>query len=329
MRIGRRDFLTGMGLAGGALGMGTLGPAALGIGEARAEGLPQNIDFIIPYGPGGGFDQYVHAILPAFQDQLPDSISIRAENVEGASGAKGANQLARATPDGSTIAIVNVPGIIIVQLRGGLSFDVGGLTWLCNMGNDPYGLAVPAKSPLKSIADLRALGRKRPVTFTGVGPAGAAYSATRIGAHLLGFEAEIISGYKGTNDYIVAAVRGDGDATVGSLTALSQFHDSGMIRVLATFEKHSSIPGAEDATTLGQPDLAKITQLRPVAGPPKLPQDIAARLSRYLINAMNDPKVAEWAKANRANLQPSDATTTKRLIEEQVAFMNVWKKYIN
>lgn len=320
MMIGRRDVMAG-GLALAGMGMVD--------GLARAAAFPErDISFIIPYGPGGGFDQYVRAVIPALNARVPKGVSVLPTNVEGAGGAKAANQIYRTKPDGYTISIINVPGIIILQAQGGLSFDAAKLNWLCNMGSDPYGLAVPAKSPLRTIDDFRALSKKRKIKFTGVGPAGTSYSATKISAALLGFDAEIITGYKGTNDQIVAAIRGDGDCTLGSLTALSQFHDSGMVRVIATFEKHSSIPGAEDATTLKQPDLAKINQLRPVAAPPKLPAEIRQYLSKLLVDAMNDPKVVAWAKANRANLQPYDAETTDRLFQEQVAFMNQWKKYI-
>jgi tripartite-type tricarboxylate transporter receptor subunit TctC len=320
MQIGRRDFIAGMALAGSGLGI----PPA----QATASFPAKDISFIIPYAPGGGFDEYVRAVVPAMQARLPNPVNVLPLNIEGAAGARGATQLYQARPDGYTISIMNVPGIVIMQIQGGLHFDLNALTFLCNMGVDAYGIAVPKNSPLKSMADLQKLAKTRPIKFPCIGPAGTAYSATRIGAHLLGFEAQIIPGYKSSSDYIVATIRGDGDVIVASLAAMSQFIDSGMIRVLATFEEHSSIPGAEDATTLKLPDLVKVTALRPVTAPPNLPPEVAAQLSTCLINAMKDPKVIAWAKANRANLQPDDAETTKRLFQEQVAFITTWKKYI-
>ena len=59
------------------------------------------------------------------------------------------------------------------------------------------------------------------VKFTSTGPASTAYSATKIATSLLGIRSQIIAGYKGTNDYVVAAMRGDGDAAICSLTALA------------------------------------------------------------------------------------------------------------
>ena len=176
---------------------------------------------------------------------------------------------------------------------------------------------------------MRALGRRRPVKFTCIGPAGTAYSATRIGAKLLDIPSRVIAGYKGTNDYIVAAMRGDGDAAVASITALAQFRASGLIRVLASFEAQTSMPGVPDAAALGQPELADIVQLRPVAGPPGLPEPVAAGLSAGLVQALRDPAVQAWAKRNNANLQPDDAAETRRLLEGQQRFIARWKDYLS
>jgi tripartite-type tricarboxylate transporter receptor subunit TctC len=320
MDFDRRTFVAGAaGLAGSALLPGI----------ARAASFPnRDITFMIPYGPGGGFDDYVRAVMPAMQSRVPKGVNVLPTNVEGAGGARAANQIYRAKPDGYTISIINVPGIIILKAQGGLNYDPLELSWLCNMGRDAYAIVVPAKSPLKTVADLRALSKKRPLKFTGVGPAGTSYSATKISAELLDFDAKIITGYKGTNDQLVAMIRGDGDCSLVPLTTIAQFQDGGLVRPIVTFEEHSSVPGAEDATTLKQPDLAKIGILRPVAAPPKLPAAERQYLSKLLIDAMNDPRTVAWAKTNRANLKPDDTEATNRLFQGQVEFLAKWKKFL-
>jgi tripartite-type tricarboxylate transporter receptor subunit TctC len=315
----RREILAGL-AACGTIPLGS---------KARAASFPsKDITIIIPYAAGGGFDSYIRAMLPSLQARLPDPVKAVPENVDGAGGAKAMNELWRARPDGSTIGVLNVPGILILREQGGLGLDPAKLTWLCNMGTDPYGLVVPASSPVKSIADLQALSKQRPVKFTTVGPASTSYSATRIAANLLGLNVQLIAGYRGTNDYVVAAVRGDGDAAIASLTALAQFRASNLVRVLATFEEHSSVPGAQDATTLKLPDLVNITQLRPLAGPPRIPADIAAELSKLLMTALRDPKVQAWAAANSANLTPDGPEETVSLLQKQTQFVGQWKKYL-
>jgi tripartite-type tricarboxylate transporter receptor subunit TctC len=315
----RRDWLCGA--AASAV------VSSVGARRAMASELAgRDISFVIPYASGGGFDAYVRAVIPALQKRL--DLRVLPDNVDGAGGAKAANLLFRAKPDGATISVVNIPGALILQQQGGLGFDLSRLSWLCNMGRDAYGLMVPTDSPLQSIDDLRARGRIRPIKFTCIGPAGTAYSATRIGTQLLDIPARVIAGYKGTSDYLVGAIRGDGDAAVASLTGLSQFLASGLIRVLATFETTGSLPGVPDATVLGVPELAEIVQLRPVAGPPGLPVPLAQTLSDGLVQALRDPAVVAWARRNNANLQPDDAAATVLLLEQQARFITRWKDYL-
>ncbi|HLZ68247.1 MAG TPA: tripartite tricarboxylate transporter substrate-binding protein [Aliidongia sp.] len=320
-RMQRRLFLLGAaGLAAGAVlrfGRNSLGAGAVG---------GRDVSFVIPYAPGGGFDAYVRAVIPALQEAL--GVRVLPDNEDGAGGARAANLLHRARADGSTISVVNVPGVLILQRQGTLGFDLLELSWLANMGRDSYGLMVPADSSVRSLDDLRALGRRRPVKFTCIGPAGTGYSATRIGAHLLDIPARVIAGYKGTNDYVVAALRGDGDAAVASLTALNQFQAAGLIRILATFEASGTLPGVPDATALGLPELAQIVQLRPIAAPPGLPAADAATLSDALVRALRDPSVLAWAQRNHANLTPDDAVETRRLLVQQKRFVERWKDFL-
>lgn len=321
--------VTGIDGPGSDLGRRTMlaasGMALLAACTAKPAKRP-DIDFIIPYAPGGGFDSYVRTVLPPLQRQL--GVQVRPDNIDGAGGARAANMLYRTKADGSTISIVNIPGTMILQQQGGLGFDLAKLTWLANMGRDSYGLVIAANSPLKTIDDLRALGRRRTVQFPCVGPAGTGYSATKIGTHLLGVPSHVISGYKGTNDYIVAVMRGDGDAAIASLTAIHPFLQAGTVRLLCTFEEKGSVPGVPDATMLGQPDLASIIQLRPIAAPPGLPDDLKAAYSKALVTAMRDPVVTAWAKKKHASLAPDDAAETAKLLQTQAQFIARWKDVI-
>ena len=62
----RRDFIAAS------------GAAAMAVTPARsAAAFPQkNISFIIPYGPGGGFDSFARAVAPAMQTYLPRRVYV-------------------------------------------------------------------------------------------------------------------------------------------------------------------------------------------------------------------------------------------------------------
>ncbi|MGC1304842.1 MAG: tripartite tricarboxylate transporter substrate-binding protein [Caulobacteraceae bacterium] len=288
----------------------------------RASANP-DVDFIIPYAPGGGFDSYVRAVMPALQQAL--HAQVIPQNVDGGGGVRAAQQLYRARPDGATISVVNIPGIMILQRQGGLNLDLSRLSWIANMGRDAYALMVSASSSIRTIDDLRALGRQRKVKFTCVSSAGMAYSATRIGARLLGISSEIITGYRGTNDYIVAAARGDGDACIASVASIATYMKANAVRVLCTFEKQSSLPGVPDATSLGLPELVDLAQFRAIAGPPGMAAATVTRLSVAFVKALQDPAVLDWAARNHANLTPDGALETRRILQDQARFITRWK----
>lgn len=315
MSLDRRSLLCGGGLALAATAC------------SRGGGMSNpDVDFIIPYAPGGGFDSYVRAVIPSLQQTL--HAQVIPQNVDGGGGVRAAQQVFHAKPDGQTISVVNVPGVDILHAQGGLDFDPAQLTWIANMGRDSYALLVSATSPIHTLDDLRALGRKRPVKFTCVSSAGTAYTATKVGAHLLGVPSAIITGYRGTNDYIVAAMRGDGDATIASLASIANFIKAGGVRVILTFEQKSTIPGAIDATALNLPELTQIAQFRPIAGPPGLAPAIVQRYSSAFVTALNQPAVQDWARKNHASLTPDDAAATQRMLQDQARFVARWKDLI-
>ena len=69
------------------LSAAALGAAMALSGGALAADFPnKNITFIIPYGPGGGFDTYVRKIAPLIAKHLPNKVNVLPKNVTGAGG---------------------------------------------------------------------------------------------------------------------------------------------------------------------------------------------------------------------------------------------------
>jgi tripartite-type tricarboxylate transporter receptor subunit TctC len=294
-----------------------------------AGAFPQkDIAFIIPYSAGGGFDNYVRAIAPVMERYLPHKVSIVPTNVPAGGGTRGTNELYRAKPDGYTIAIFNIPGMFVLQERGGAEYDLAKVTWLGSIGRDHYGIGVGQSSPLKSVADLQALAKTRPIKFTTTGPEATAYAATEIAADLLGLKYQMIGGYKGSNDYVVAAIRGDGDAVITALPLLRRMQAGGELRILADFEAKSTVNGAADATQLKEPELAEIVLERLIGAPPVLPADIAATLSAALAKAVADPEIKSWAAKSGSELAWDPPERAADILKDQAKFYQKWKKYL-
>jgi len=321
--ITRRELIAAAGLAAPSLMI-----ARSGFGAAAFPTRP--INFIIPYAPGGGFDVYVRLIGPVMEKYLPNKVSLVPVNIAAGGGSRGVAQLYRSKPDGYTIGILNIPGMFILQQQQGTSaYDLAKFSWIGTMGEgERYAISVGAKSPLKSYADLKALSAKRPVKFSVTGPEGTAYAATMIGTQLLGLRPQLISGYKGSVDYVVAAIRGDSDAVIAALPTTLRFVRGGQIRVLASFETHTSVPGVPDATSLGKPELDQISVERLIGAPPGLPAAQQNVLAAALAKALADPVVVKWAKENDLIMVPRAPDATAKLVAEQRAFFDKWRKYL-
>ena len=265
-------------------------------GPAAAADFPQkNIEFIIPFGPGGGFDRTVRAIAPFMEKQLGGKISVLPRNVPGAGGKRGMATLYRAKPDGYTISIANIPGAAIPGLTGeAVEYDIDKLTWIARLATEEYILAVQAKSPLRSIEDLRKLGR--PVKMPSTDFGSTAYAGMAIFGEMLKFPIQHLTGYKGTNDYIVAVVRGDGDATTGPVSTMQKFIESGDMRALFTTEEKSSVKGVPTIAELGHPELTGLGVDRFVVGPPGLPAAVVKALSDAMARAVQDPALQAIAE---------------------------------
>jgi tripartite-type tricarboxylate transporter receptor subunit TctC len=313
------SILQRRGLVAGAAAM-----AAVCARPARADYPAGNVNFVIPDSPGGNFDLETRTVSRAMQAFLPGRPNLNPVNVTGAGGGRGTVQIYHARPDGSTIGVFSVPGVCVLQQRGNAGFDLAQCSWIGRMGHDHHGLVVAADSPIRTFDDLMALSRERVVKFTSSGPASSGYNATLIATKMLGIRAQVITGYAGSNEFVVAVVRGDGDAALTSLPILRRMAKAGLVRILATTEEHTEIPGAMDATTLGKPELAKLSTERLIGGPPKLPRDVVEMLSGALTRALADPEVIAWGHNADADLSGASPTEAAEIVAQQAAFIAEW-----
>jgi tripartite-type tricarboxylate transporter receptor subunit TctC len=312
--LSRRKFIPG------AVAFGAV---CSGFGPAEAAGYPgQTINFLIPYGPGGSFDSYGRKFSVLLQQNLPSQVNVEPINTPGAAGKEAIFQLLQDPPDGYNISLINIPGILIGKKTGNLQID--NLTWIANLGRDSYGLAVAKNSSVQTVADLQALGAKRTLKFSSTGAGSTDYFATKVFAASLGFKVSLVSGYNDSPNSVVAVTRGDVDAVVHSLATLKQLEASGLVKIIFVFQKKSPIPGVEDATSIGKPDLGEIFQWRPVVGPSGLPPNIVATLSSALVKATKSPSAISWAAGLGTTLYPLDQAGTLSMIETQKALIKKW-----
>ena len=283
----------------------------LAIPGAVAKYPEKTITFIIPYKPGGGFDTYVRALAPILEKRL--KVTVVPKNMPGAGGRKGATYLYKSKPDGYRISIMNLPGKAIAAIQGkkGVGYDIRKFTWLGQIASDSYVIAVAGKSKIKSIADLKKLGRA--VKTAGTGKGATSYVVSQIAANILGLKVKLVTGYKGSSGMSIAVIRGDTDIAFFAYRSYSKFAKSGDLRAIAALDE-------KGAAMLGKPGLSKLRIHRLVAAPPGLPAAIKKTLEDALFASINDAGFKKWAKKARRPLAALKGKASEKLIDGLVTF---------
>ena len=300
-------MLARIGLGAIALAIAT----TLAIPGAVAKYPEKTITFIIPYKPGGGFDTYVRALAPIMEKRL--GVTVVPKNIPGAGGRKGATYLYKSKPDGYRISIMNLPGKAIAAIQGkkGVGYDIRKFTWLGQIASDSYVIAVAGKSKIKSIADLKKLGRV--IKTAGTGKGATSYVVSQIAANILGLKVKLVTGYKGSSGMSIAVIRGDTDIAFFAYRSYSKFAKSGDLRAIAALDE-------KGAAALGKPGLSKLRIHRLVAAPPGLPSGIKKTLEDALFASINDAGFKKWAKKARRPLAALKGKASEKLIDELVKF---------
>jgi len=129
---------------------------------AQADDYPTRpIHFVVPYPPGGGIDIAARLIQDRLGDILRQQIVI--ENRPGASGAVGAQYVAKAEPDGYTLLFSAGDFIAIPQLMPQMTFSpIKELLPIAMVTNSPMVLVASGKAPFNDFQGVLAAARVNP-----------------------------------------------------------------------------------------------------------------------------------------------------------------------
>lgn len=111
----------------------------------------RRIEFIVPWGPGGGSDLLSSELVRQLEDSHGWQVNIIYET--GAGGARGHELIASSPPDGYTLGAVT-PEVLLMSGAGLTDVGPEEFTPLCLLGLNPAVVAVEASLPLRNLRDL-------------------------------------------------------------------------------------------------------------------------------------------------------------------------------
>ncbi|WP_203072563.1 Bug family tripartite tricarboxylate transporter substrate binding protein [Falsiroseomonas ponticola] len=180
--------------------------AAVATGTARAQAP---ITLVVNFGAGGSADRMARLVAPVMAEALGAPVVVK--NTTGAAGAIGAQEVARARPDGTTLLLTTSgPMVIQPHFRPDLPYRLADFAPVCLLGDAPVMMMAAPASGLRNAADLvaRARATRGGIDYGSAGPGSIphivmAALALRTGAPMTHVP------FRGSAEAIIALLRGD------------------------------------------------------------------------------------------------------------------------
>ena len=312
-----------------------VGAAALVVlaGVACAAGVEdfykgRNVTLVIGYSVGGGYDAYARLLGRYFGKHIPGNPAIIPEQMTGAGSLRSANFIySVAAKDGSVFGTFS-RSMGISPLVDKAEFDSRKFTWLGSVTDDNTICVTWNTSPIKNWDDFL----NKPSKFGGEGAGSDPDIWTLLYKNVFGAKAQLVSGYPGTNDTVLAMERGEIDGLCGiSWSTIKSRHPEWLtshsvnIIVQAALKKEpeiSSVPLAAELTKT--PEQLQIIKLllvsqamaRPFAAPPDIPADRKAALLAAFDATMKDADFLAEAQKLNFDVRPVSATAIDAMLAE-------------
>lgn len=279
---------------------------------AQAQTYPDHaVRIIVPFAAGGGSDIVGRAIAQKLQDKFGQPFVV--ENRTGAGGSIGANQVARAAPDGYTLLLGSSSEIAqYPAVKADLPYDsIKDFTPIAAVATVPLALTVKQELPVTSVAELIDYAKKNPgkLNYGSAGPGSSTHLAVALLTSMTNTDMTHVP-YKGSAPVITDLLAGTLDLSISTMPAVLPHISGGKIKVLAvsTGQRAKALPNVvtiEEGGVKGYATGLWTGLLAPAGTPPQIVTKLNA--------AVNEALAAEDLKALLAKqgAEPTGGTPEK------------------
>ncbi len=285
------------------------------------------VRLIIPFPPGGSNDVVGRMVAKQLSEKLGQQVFV--DNRGGAGGTIGTEAVAKADPDGYTLAIVSIAHAVNPALYT-LHYDpIKSFTPISILATGPNVLVVNPTSPIKSVKDLLRMAKEKPgeldYASAGVG------SFQHLGAELFKLEAKVNLThvpYKGGGPAMQDVIAGHVKIMFSSLVQTTPFIKSGALIALGTggAKRNPVLPDVPTIAEAGVPGYVGDNWWGIVA-PAGLPQPIADKVYKAVQEALKAPELqAQFDREGAATVEMTSAEFGKYIEAEIVKWGRVVKE---
>lgn len=291
---------------------------------AQAEFPERPVTLIIPFAAGGSTDVVGRIVAERMGAELGQNVVV--QNVGGAGGSLGAQQVAAADADGYTILMGTVAThalnpLILKQKPYDPVTDFAPVSLLVVV---PNVLAVNPELPVNTVQELIDLAKKEPLSFASSGNGTPLHLSGALFNSMAGTDILHIP-YKGSGPALTDVLGNQVPIIFDNLPSASGHIKTGKLRALGvtTAERAASFP---DIPAIGEtlPGYETYTW-NALFAPAGTPPEVVAKLAEAAKVAMADPKVAEQMAGFSATII---ASSPEELAEHVKAEMAKWEPVV-
>jgi tripartite-type tricarboxylate transporter receptor subunit TctC len=294
----------------------------------------QTISLVVGANTGGGYDAYARPVSRHLGRFIPGEPNIVVRYMGAAGGLPAANSLyTTGSKDGLTIGAVQRHTPFEV-LRGNknIVYDPFKFTWLASLNSETSVMMVWANTPHRQAADLLTM----PLIVGSLGQETDSEIETNAMIKLLGAPIQIIRGYSGTADNLLALEKGEIQGLHGvswsyMKTRKADWLRDGKIRILLQtgLEPHPDLKATSTIYDLVRDDdirkiwdliLAPKVMSRPYLLPPGVPAERAAALRLAFERLVKDPAFLAEMERTGTEVGFMSGVEIERLIGRVYAF---------
>jgi tripartite-type tricarboxylate transporter receptor subunit TctC len=264
--------------------------------SALAQTYPTKpIRVVVPYAAGGTSDILARQIGPKLTESFGQPVIV--ENKPGANGNVGAEFVAKSAPDGYTLLLTDVGGLVISpSVYPSLPFDPAkDFSPIIMVSYSPHVLAVHPSVGAKDVKELVAMAKAHPgkLNFAISGIGGAPHLAGIEFAQRTGVDWTYIP-YKGGSDAVTGVVGGQAHVLFNGMLATWPSVTGGKLKAIG-ISSGSRVAAAPDTPTVAEQGLPgfETGSFQGLVGPAGMPAETVAKLNGELRRVLNTADMKE------------------------------------
>ena len=307
------------------IGALVIGAASALTGVAVANDYPSGpIEFVIPFGAGGGADLEGRLLAKEMEKHL--GVKLIPVNKTGGGGAVTYTYIKNSTPDGMRIGW-NSSSVLTTTNLGNTDFGYDAMDHIGMVEYQPQPFVVRADSEWQSLDDFAKACKASPGTLkiANSGTGSSTHAAAIALMNAIGCEViHLPKGIKGRNKSVL---NGEADAMVAPLTGAIKLSKAGKLRILASLsaDRNPVIPDVPTARELGYDVVVDLFRGLSVAK--DTPQAIKDKLAEAMTMAAKSDAFMDLAAKSGFTVAPmGHAEFSAFLADEDVKIKGIFKQ---